>query len=465
MTAAPAGEPGEAPDGREAGEVLVRREAGEALVGREAGDALVGRVIALGRSLQAGGVNVAQAELIDAGRAAALTDLGSREDLRTALRATMVKDPRHFGIFDAAFERLFPLLAGGGGPDGDATRAGLARLIASGGNLGPAAARLVDDLGGLDRDRRGERHHVQRVCRGADLARLMSEALRAAPGAAPEDLRLRIEELKRLIASEVRARLGEARIDATDEAEGPLEDVEFLKASRAELDRVRGAVRPLARKLAGRLARRRRGLRSDRVNMRRTARRSVSSGGVPFDVAFHRRSPRRPELFVLCDISGSVAEFSLFTLTLMAALSAEVARTRSFVFVGAVDEVTALLKATGHGIEPWQIMRNTNVIGADGHSDYGRVLDQFWAETAERDLRPSATVLITGDARTNYRPAGAEALARIGDRARRLYWLNPEPKDRWDTRDSQMGDYARSCTEVFEVRNLRQLASCVERIL
>ncbi len=437
------------------------REAGDAPADPEAGDALVGRVIDLGRLLQAGGVDVAQAELIDAGRAATVVDLGSREELRTALRATMVKESRHFGIFDAAFERLFPLLAVGG-TDEDLTRAGLARLIASGGNLGPAAARLVDELGGLDRDHRGERHHVQRVCRGADLARLMSEALRADPGAAPQDLRLRVEELKRLIASEVRARLGDPQ---TDETEGPLEDVEFLKASRAELDRVRQAVRPLARKLAGRLARRRRSLRSGRVNMRRTVRQSVSSGGVPFDVAFKRRSPRRPELFVLCDISGSVAEFSLFTLTLMAALSAEVARTRSFVFVGAVDEVTALLKATGHGIEPWQIMRNTNVIGADGHSDYGRVLDQFWAETADRDLRPSATVLITGDARTNYRPAGAEALARIGGRARRLYWLNPEPKDRWDTHDSQMSAYARSCAEVFEVRNLRQLASCVERIL
>ena len=83
---------------------------------------------------------------------------------------------------------------------------------------------------------------------------------------------------------------------------------------------------------------------------------------------------------MLCDISGSVADFSLFTLTLMSALSAELARTRSFVFVDAVDEVTELLESTRHGIEPWQLLRNTNVIGSDGHSDYANVFERFWGD-------------------------------------------------------------------------------------
>ncbi len=147
-------------------------------------------------------------------------------------------------------------------------------------------------------------------------------------------------------------------------------------------------------------------------------RRSLSTGGVPIDVLHDRPHAHRPELFVLCDISGSVADCSLFTLTLMSALAAEIGRTRSFVFVDAIDEVTALLDSSSHGIEPWALLRNTNVIGAEGHSDYSTVLEQFWRSTGERDLHRTSTVIITGDARTNHRGTGAEWLERIAERSR-----------------------------------------------
>ena len=196
----------------------------------------------------------------------------------------------------------------------------------------------------------------------AGMIRLLSSA----------ELQARIDQLKRLMAAEVRARLGPPD---EDYFVGPTEDIEFLNASRAELDRVREAVRPLARVMAARLTRKRRSRNQGRINLRRTVRQSLNSGRrairswpigdpVPTDLS----------LLVLCDISGSVAEFSLFTLTLMSALSAEVARTRSFVFVDRMDEITDLLARTDHSIEPWQIMRNTNVIADDGHSDYGAVL-------------------------------------------------------------------------------------------
>lgn len=183
------------------------------------------------------------------------------------------------------------------------------------------------------------------------------------------------------------------------------------------------------------------------------------------DPAFERPRAQHPELFVLCDISGSVAEFSLFTLTLMSALSAELKRTRSFVFVDAVDEITDLLAATDHAIEPWQLLRNTKVIGEDGHSDYGAVLKQFWDDVGERDLRPSSTVIITGDARSNYRRSEHAILAEIARRCRRVYWFNPEPRTEWNTHDSEMERYSASCSEVLEVRNLRQLAHAVEQVL
>ena len=423
------------------------------------GDTLVERVLRLGRALQVHGVDVALSEIIDAERASAAIDLRDREQLRIALMATLVKDARHRPVFDAAFDRLFPARLG---REHDGERLDRVAALADSDDLRALAAELVDAFGGLDGELRGERHHIRRVYRGADLARLMSEARNADPSLTGEALRARVEQLRSLITADVRAHLGEPAASEVDDAS---EDIEFLQASRADLDGMRQAVRPLARRLATRLARRRRSLRAGRVNVRRTARRSIGTGGVPIELVHARPRAHRPELFVLCDISGSVADFSLFTLTLIAALSAEVPRTRTFVFVDAIDEITDLLASTGHGIEPWQIMRNSDVIAGDGHSDYGAVFRQFWDEVGERELRATSTVVIAGDGRTNRRPPQAEVLEQIANRARRVYWLNPEPRSDWNTHDSEIATYGATCDEVFEVRTLRQLVTCVESIL
>lgn len=432
------------------------------LPGEPSHDSIVDRTVGLGRALQAHGVNVSLSEIVDASASTLAIDLASRDELRVALRATMVKDPRHYGYFDVAFDRFFPARPVRlGDEDREIPEDDLVAAIAAGDDLAAIASALVDSHAGLEGEQRGERHHVQRVFLAADIARLMGRVRIADPSLDVAMVRAQVDALKRLIAQGVRARLD---LDGVAALDGGLEDVAFLDASRAELDQMREAIRPIARRLAARLARRRRH-HVGKANLRRTMRRSLASGGVPIDVVHDRPRAHRPELFVLCDISGSVAEFSLFTLTLMSALSAELARTRSFVFVDAVDEVTALLESTRHGIEPWQLLRNTNVIGADGHSDYGAVLGQFWRDIGDRDLRRTSTVIITGDARTNHRGNGVEWLAEIEARSRRVYWLNPERREDWDTHDSEMSAFAPHCRDTFEVRNLRQLVECVERLL
>lgn len=427
-------------------------------------DTITDRTVRLGRVLQAAGVNVSLAEIIDAATATGQIDVLARTELREALRATLVKDARHHALFEREFDHLFPARPHRGA-DGSSTGGpvDLIAAMASGDGLAGVAATLVDEHAGLDGDVRSEKHHVQRVFHGADIARLMSRVRIADPSVTPEQVRARIDELKRLIAADVRAHLD--RDTDLDPGIAPdVHDVDFLAASRAELDEMRRAIRPIARKLASRLARKRRH-RAGKANIRRTVRRSLATGGVPIDVAHDRPRRHRPDLFVLCDISGSVADFSLFTLTLMSALSAEIARTRSFVFVDAVDEISGLLSSTDHLIEPWQLMRNTDVIRADGHSDYGRVFEQFWDETGHRDLTRTSTLIVTGDARTNHRGTGVEWLARCAERSRRVYWLNPEPREQWNTHDSEVDAFAEHCHSVHEVRTLRQLVACVEQLV
>jgi uncharacterized protein with von Willebrand factor type A (vWA) domain len=222
-------------------------------------------------------------------------------------------------------------------------------------------------------------------------------------------------------------------------------------------------VRPLARKLAARAAQKRRLRRRGRLDVRRTVRRSLSSGGVPVDPAFRAVRASKPDLYVLADVSGSVIEFAKFTLSLLLAMNEEFAKMRSFAFVDGIDELTGILEEGGHRMDLRGAFARARVVAADGHSDYGSVFARF-AERHGADVDARSTLVVMGDARNNYREPGLEALKGLRERARRLYWLNPEPRGDWDTSDSIMSAYAPWCDRVFEVRNLRQLAACVDEI-
>ena len=156
------------------------------------------------------------------------------------------------------------------------------------------------------------------------------------------------------------------------------EDVDFMHLGKDELAALQRTVQPLARKLAVHLARKRRRRRNGRrLDFRATMRRSLVSGGAPAEPVFkaHRS---KPELWVLADISGSVAAFARFTLQLVYALSSQFSRTRAWAFIDGIDEVTDLLKGADdiaqavHGINT-----QADVIWAEGHSDYGHALTRL----------------------------------------------------------------------------------------
>jgi uncharacterized protein with von Willebrand factor type A (vWA) domain len=226
---------------------------------------------------------------------------------------------------------------------------------------------------------------------------------------------------------------------------------------------MREAIRPLARALATKMARRRRRRDRGRLDVRRTVRRSLSSGGVLLDPAFKRPKVARPDLYLLCDVSGSVAEFASFTLTLLQAMTNEFSRMRSFAFVDGVDEVTDHLRDVASFLEVRHVLYRANVVRDDGHSDYGAVFERFWDRFGGA-IDSRSTVIITGDARSNHRAPQVEALRTLHARARRVYLLNPEPFSDWNTTDSIVAEYAPLLDGMFEVRNLRQLADAVFRI-
>ena len=224
-------------------------------------------------------------------------------------------------------------------------------------------------------------------------------------------------------------------------------------------------LQPLLRRLAARMGQKRKLRSTGRLDARRTVRRSLQSGGVPLDVVMRRRHPHRPDVVVLCDVSGSVADFAQFTFTLINALHSEVRKVRSFAFVDGVAEVTDVFEEARFDIAVNRLVERRGVVGLDGHSDYGAVFTQFHNQHLDDAIGTGTTLIVTGDARGNYRDSAAEQFARIAERARRVYWLNPEPRVVWGTDDSLIEEYRRSCTAIHEVRTLGQLADLIAELV
>lgn len=466
---------------------------------------MLGLLSAFVEELRQVGVPVSMVESIDAMNAVRHIDLGERVALKETLRATLIKNARHEAAFDTAFEvffanRRFPLDTTDPADPESPGRAADQGRQGSGGSmdidelidalyeamrnqdfsaLRSAAQQAVDDLAGIEPGRPvGGTYYLYRTLRQLDVDTLterLIEAMLAEEGEVDELTRrliteeagLRIERLREEIKEEIRRRLVEDRgheAVARTLRQPLVEEIDLMHATRTDLRNLEQVIEPLTRKLAARLAQRRRLAARGRLDFRKTMRASLATGGVPIEPKFRHVRPHRPELFLLCDISGSMATFARFTLQFTYAMGTQFSKLRAFVFVDAVDEVTNHLKP---GIDfkdaLVKITTEADVVWLDGHSDYGHALEQFSAKYG-MEITPRSTVIIAGDARNNYRDARERYLAEVADNCQALYWLNPEPKAYWDSGDSVMSRYARFCDEVFEVRNLRQLELFVERV-
>ncbi len=241
------------------------------------------------------------------------------------------------------------------------------------------------------------------------------------------------------------------------------EDIDIVTASAAELAAMTEAIGPLVQRLTYVLAQ----LavhRKRKLSIRRTLHESMGTGGVPFRLVTEPARPPRPEIVVLCDMSGSVASFSRFTLDLLVALDSRLSRLRVFSFVDGLAEITNLVRearAGGRLIDPRAAA--DGAIRLNGSSDYGWVLREF-ATAHAHQLSRRSVVLVIGDARNNYGDPAVSALAEIADRAGQVYWLNPEPRRYWNDGDSVMGKYAPWCGQVRECRTLRQIADFVQSL-
>ncbi|MDQ1704774.1 MAG: uncharacterized protein QOF18_1140 [Frankiaceae bacterium] len=465
------------------------------------GGGLVDRHVAFVAALRGAGLPVSMAESLDATQAMAAVDLRSREQLRAAYAAAVVKRAAHRATFDRLFDLWWPPAIGDGEPihdegspdaesleevepaDLDAIRKmlrdALRDVLLTGDDeaLRRLARQAVSGLGRADNQPGRQSWFTYRVLRALSPETLMASLLEAvlageergglAEKVARQMLTERIRQFEEAVEAEVRRRLAEDRgVEAISKtAVKPLiEQVDFLRASRDEIAELRRKVYPLARRLATRLTAKRRLGRSGRLDVRRTVRASLSSGGVPLTTIHKPHKPHKPELVVLCDVSGSVAAFAHFTVLLAFALREQFAKVRVFAFVDTCDEVTSFFDHGDDVVDALARMsREADVVWFDGHSDYGHsfeVFNQKWSDA----VTPKTSLLILGDARNNYRAQSVPALRSIARHARHAFWLNPEPKQYWGSGDSAATAYG-DVIPMIECRNAGQLQEFVEAIL
>ena len=464
---------------------------------------LPGHLVGFVEALRAQGISVGPSETVDAGQVLSVLDLTDREEVREGLACAVLRRADHRQTYDALFDLWWPAALGSrtvladdgtenpSGPmqldpeDAEAMRGMLLELLSDNPDIGDLDDRLVAMIAaiveayGRYTSSRGPSYSAYQALKAMGLDQLEGRLLAGLlaphgddPSPTQEQIAKalaaqKIAQLRRMVEGETKRRTAEQLGRNHVQMYGIpqlAENVEFLRASGDQLRQMRRVVAPLARTLATRLAAKRRRSRAGSIDLRKTLRKSMSTGGVPIDLVLRKPRPARPELVVLCDVSGSVAGFSHFTLLLVHALRQQFSRVRVFAFIDTTDEVTHLFGPDADlAVAIQRITREAGVYTRDGHSDYGNAFVSF-TENFPGVLSPRSSLLVLGDGRTNYRSPAADVLAHMVTASRHAHWLNPEPRHLWGSGDSAVPRYEPVIT-MHECRSAKQLAAVIDQLL
>jgi uncharacterized protein with von Willebrand factor type A (vWA) domain len=439
-----------------------------------------GQLLAFAEELREEGMALGTSELLDAFAALDEVPWTEQADFRAALSATLAKSPEDGRIFELVFERFFfrateaeaarqeisesPSREGGIDVDLEALRQQIAAALQDGSEaalrdlarLAIAAFGNGEGSGVLGVD-------VQRIRRALGLR---SEPQPDLPADDPRREGVPREQLRRF-EQQLRRELERGLIERTASLppKRPLTELDRALPTGpiSDLAAVHRVVAQLKRRLATQGHELKGRKRHAHVDVRRTMRASLQTGGVPVELKYRPRRPRRPELFVLCDVSTSVTSASTFFLSVLHALHDSFRKLRSFVFIERISEVTEVFeRERDFRAASEAVSKDAGVADISGYTDYGRVWTEFLA-LIEDELHPRATVIVLGDARTNGRPPRDDVFAAITARAGRTFWLNPEPRLYWNYGDSVIAAYEKHC-HAFECWRTDQLEEFVKAL-
>jgi uncharacterized protein with von Willebrand factor type A (vWA) domain len=436
------------------------------------------------RALRSADVRVSPAEAIDASRAVAVTGFADRMLFKDALCATLAKSADEVVRFDTVFETFFSRDAvsmppPSASPQGEPSEADMQATESS-----PLAQAV------LSGDNATIQQTMEEAARRAGVAdiRLTTQRSRLTRRLLEE---MGLEEIERIIANARRYpeqqgladRLDEARRNLFTEAQayvarqhdlyaaGSAQALREERLARKQLNADGGVdpvdyqlmaalVKKMAKRLAAKYSRRRHVANKGHLDVRKTLRRSLAYGGVPFDIQFKVKKVDKPSIVAICDVSKSVAAAAQFLLTFLYSLNEVVDRLEAFAFSGRLISVNDILD--DHGVEQ-AIFKVLQEIGFQ-QTDYGRSLQDFSEQHLDK-LDRRTTVIILGDGRSNFADPRLDLMREIHDRSRAVIWLNPEPESYWGQGDSVMNRYARFCHVAKQCGTLEQLERIIDDVL
>ncbi|HTY56916.1 MAG TPA: VWA domain-containing protein [Candidatus Binataceae bacterium] len=465
------------------------------------------KLVEFANLLRQNGVRVSLAETLDALGASELTGLNERETFRAALRATMVKRASELPMFEELFDLYFSGLGEIIKQAGRAVQDALAMsdqefqkfleqmeelLKKTGKQLSELARQLLrDNSGQVERMIRDaaremrlsniersieENHFARALARQLGLDQLerelsqLREEIRNSEQDAGTKARMdeyierRLKALNDIIKRYVRAEREKRDLRTRDsERMQQLAEKSFYYLSEDEIRKMNEAVTRLAQRLKNVISVRRKRMRRGRFDIKKTLRRNLEYGGVPFRLRFDRRKKEKPQVVVLCDVSDSVRNVSRFMLQFVYSLQDLYSRVRSFIFVAEIGEVTEHFRSNDVK-EALDVALKGDLINIYAHSNFGYAFRSFLQDHIGA-INRKTTVIVLGDARNNYNLPHDWCLREIRRRAKQLIWLNPESRSTWGFGDSEMERYGAACDMVEECRNLNQLYRVVDRLV
>jgi uncharacterized protein with von Willebrand factor type A (vWA) domain len=464
------------------------------------------RIIEFAGVLRRNGIRVSLSENMDAFRALQLIGIGDPSLFRNALRTTLVKRAGDLKPFDELFDFYFLGI-------GQALDAVDRRIMEELGLTPEQFQELLEQIQRLLKEMEGDLSELTKALlshnRG-ELERLLKDALeremengtpdsfRFTPytrmaarlqldrtqseierfkamlqmlGEAGEDLQRvmryldeRMRDLNRLLRAIIQQEQRKKGFEPRDSSQrSSLMDKSFAFYTEDDIRRMNDAVSRLAQRLKNRLSVRRKKATRGRFDVKKTLRKNLQFGGVPFNVQLDRRKKTKPQVMVLCDISDSVLNASRFMLQFVYSIQDLYAKVRSFVFVAEIGEVTKLFEENDIQTAVEAALKG-DVIDVFSHSNFGRAFEQFHKSFFSA-VNSKTTVLIIGDGRNNYNRPNDWVLREIQQKAKQLIWLNPESRMTWGIGDSEMPRYAPSCHVAEECRSINQLYKIVDLIV
>lgn len=225
-----------------------------------------------------------------------------------------------------------------------------------------------------------------------------------------------------------------------------------------EIPKAIEAIQKIAQQINGELsAKHRRAGQDSKLDFRRTIRKGLETGGSFYRLKYKRKHNKRKHLVLLCDVSGSMVQFSEFALRFIQSLNQISESSRTFLFSEIMIEADAFQMQNMDSFRKY--VRDSGIYGRG--TNLGDALEALCAQKPAI-LNDATTLLILSDTKTVDQTRAMAALAAAKQRAGRILWLNPIPENKWEyLKSAKMA--ATLCT-MMPCSTLRELAAACRKL-